>query len=81
VVHAAAEFASLDPPTLPVSPDWSPVANFGGYVKAEAQATARVAHEHFCVEHSFAKGLRKQARTWLDGRSGLWALGCDCFAV
>jgi len=81
VVHAAAEFDSLDPPALPVSPDWSPVSNFGGYAKAAAHGTARVAHDHFCVEQSFAKGLRKQAGTWLDGRSGLWALGCDCFAV
>ena len=78
VVYAAEEFASLDPPALPVSPDWSPVANFGGYAKA---APARVAHDHFCVEHSFAKTLRKEARSWLQGRSGLWALGCDCFAM
>jgi predicted amidohydrolase YtcJ len=81
VVHAAAEFASMAPPLPPASPDWSPVANFGGYAKAEAQATARVAHDHFCVEHSFAEGLRKQARTLLDAKSGLWSLGCDCFAV
>jgi hypothetical protein len=78
VVYAAEEFASLDPPALPVSPDWSPVANFGGYAKA---APARVAHDHFCVEHSFAESLRKRARTWVEGRSGLWALGCDCFAT
>ena len=78
VVYAAEEFASLSPPALPVSPDWSPVANFGGYAKA---ATARVAHDHFCVEHSFAESLRKRARTWVEGRSGLWALGCDCFAM
>ena len=78
VVYAADEFASLGPPALPVSPDWSPVANFGGYRKAEAHATARVAHDHFCVEHSFAETLRKQARSWLDGG---WVLGCDCFAM
>jgi predicted amidohydrolase YtcJ len=78
VVYAADEFASLGPPALPVSPDWSPVANFGGYAKA---ATARVAHDHFCVEHSFAESLHKRARTWVEGRSGLWALGCDCFAM
>jgi len=78
VVYAADEFASLGPPALPVSPDWSPVANFGGYAKA---ATARVGHDHFCTEHSFAESLRKRARTWVEGRSGLWALGCDCFAM
>jgi len=81
VVYAAGEFASLGPPALPVSPDWSPVANFGGYAKAEAHTTAPVAHDHFCVEHSFAETLRKQARTWLDGRPRLWAPGCDCFAM
>lgn len=31
VVHAAAPFASLAPPPLKVSPDWSPVAFYGGY--------------------------------------------------
>src|SRR5476651_66655 len=31
VVHADAEFSSLAPPPLPVSPSWSPVAEFGGY--------------------------------------------------
>src|SRR5439155_4491876 len=31
VVYAAGEFASLGPPPLPVLPDWSPVATYGGY--------------------------------------------------
>jgi predicted amidohydrolase YtcJ len=31
VVYAAQEFASLAPPMPAVSPDWSPVARFGGY--------------------------------------------------
>jgi predicted amidohydrolase YtcJ len=30
-VHAAAEFAALAPPAVPVLPAWSPVAKFGGY--------------------------------------------------
>ena len=30
IVHAQGEFASLAPPPLPVSPDWSPVKRFGG---------------------------------------------------
>jgi predicted amidohydrolase YtcJ len=81
VVHAAAEFASMAPPLPPASPDWSPVANFAGYAKAEAHAAAGVAHDHAGTEHSFAEGLRNPARTWLDAKSGLWALGCDCFAV
>jgi predicted amidohydrolase YtcJ len=31
VVYAAGKYAALDPPLPPVSPDWSPVANYGGY--------------------------------------------------
>ena len=30
-VYAAAEFKDLSPPPLPVSPEWSPVAAYGGY--------------------------------------------------
>src|SRR6266702_3559458 len=30
-VYAAAEFRDLSPPPLPVSPEWSPVAAYGGY--------------------------------------------------
>ncbi len=30
-VYATAEFKDLSPPPLPVSPEWSPVANYGGY--------------------------------------------------
>ena len=31
VVHATGDFSSHAPPALPVEPDWSPVAKFGGY--------------------------------------------------
>ena len=31
VVHAAGGFAGHAPPALPVVPDWSPIAEFGGY--------------------------------------------------
>jgi predicted amidohydrolase YtcJ len=30
-VHAEGDFSDLNPPELPVMPDWSPVKNFGGY--------------------------------------------------
>jgi len=83
VVYAAGEFASLAPPPLPVSPDWSPVAKFGGYAKANTNAVARLAHphqsEHVCADHSLTSSLRQHARR--ERASGLWALGCDCFAI
>jgi hypothetical protein len=30
-VHATAEFGGLAPAPIPVMPQWSPVAKFGGY--------------------------------------------------
>lgn len=30
-VYAVAEFKGMSPPPLPVSPEWSPVATYGGY--------------------------------------------------
>jgi predicted amidohydrolase YtcJ len=43
VVHAAEDFKGLGPPDLPVSPDWSPVARFGGYQHARGPGVHRVA--------------------------------------
>jgi hypothetical protein len=37
-VYAAAEFAALSPPPLPVAPEWSPVAKFGGYATASGMS-------------------------------------------
>lgn len=85
VVYAAEEFSTLAPPALPVSPDWSPVAKFGGYAKAEPKPVANTSHDHqhahACVEHSLTGNLRQQTRGWVESASGLWALGCDCFAI
>jgi predicted amidohydrolase YtcJ len=75
VVYATEEFAGMAPPDLQASPDWSPVNEFGGYhnertpVEAREGATVRCAHLH---DHS--KHLQ------VFGESGLWSLGCDCFA-
>ncbi len=70
VVHGAAEFSGLAPPSLPVSPDWSPVAVYGGYHReAKASAAAR----NYQIIHSHGK-LR------LPKESRLWGIGCDCFA-
>ncbi|KVV48372.1 amidohydrolase [Burkholderia territorii] len=58
VVHADDEFETLAPPPLPVSPAWSPVVEFGGFVRrhwaasmpmratADGNPDARVARGH-----------------------------------
>lgn len=83
VVYATDEFTQLAPPALPVSPDWSPVAKFGGYARAESKSVARDSHRHthLCTGHSFPGEQLQQARKWVEGAAGLWTLGCDCFAI
>ena len=43
IVHGAEEYAHLAPPLPPVSPDWSPVARFGGYDRSTPTPPR---HEH-----------------------------------
>src|SRR5689334_5803179 len=74
IVHAKGVFTKLAPPDLPVSPNWSPVAKYGGYARAE-KSEASASHPVACAhEHSAEGGLR------VFGKDGLWSLGCDCFA-
>jgi len=45
-VHAGAEFGGMAPPPLPVSPDWSPVAAYGGWgapLMKKSEARSRIA--------------------------------------
>ena len=67
------EFERLGPRPLPVSPDWSPVKAYGG---TPATATQAKSVAHTC-DHSHAVGANTHR---LVGESGLWSLGCDCFA-
>jgi predicted amidohydrolase YtcJ len=70
IVHAEEEFKSFGPPPLPVSPDWSPVKAVGGYARAGGakSASPQAAARHINVHREVL------------GKSGLWSLGCDCFA-
>jgi len=79
IVYATAEFSKLAPPALPVSPDWSPVREYGGYAKASKQSLG-ASHSAAC---SHSAGHTKESNSWhlpVLGESGLWELGCDCFA-
>jgi predicted amidohydrolase YtcJ len=68
-VYAAAEFKDLSPPALPVSPEWSPAAAYGGY-GAPLMAKAGLAPRVACPAH---------CSTALDywGRTAGFA-GCGC---
>ena len=80
-VYGAGEFQDEAPAALPVLPDWSPVAKFGGYaLPPTAHACCGTAHGHTHVHHSAPQpGLRQlTAGAWQS--LGLWGNGCDCFA-
>lgn len=75
VVFGGGEFERLGPPPLPVSPDWSPVKIHGGY--SSPGAAHSHARQQLC-SHGHTPGAK--AHRWVLGESGLWSLGCDCFA-
>ncbi|MDB6135816.1 MAG: putative TIM-barrel fold metal-dependent hydrolase [Verrucomicrobiales bacterium] len=85
-VYAAGDFDDLDPQSLPVMPDWSPVVKFPGYWKPEF-ASQFSAHTHApgCCGHTHA-GVKAPKRNpfnipqWMLGSRGLLDGGCDCAA-
>jgi predicted amidohydrolase YtcJ len=79
VVYGVGEFARLAPPPLPVMPEWSPVAKYGGYARPGIHA-AKHSHAHTSSTRSVGATVRANTRRWKRAMSGLWELGCDCFA-
>lgn len=76
-VYAEAEFKDHSPPELPVTPDWSPVAKFGGYGAPSFTKAER--------SISFAPQIapimnRSGIVTVPQPLAQLWGSGCDCFA-
>lgn len=78
IVYAAEEFKSFDPPMPPPSPEWSPVAHYGGYAAPHWHGSSCMIHGHD-GKLSRCLGLNKTAhhRPNFDNP---WALGCGCFA-
>ncbi|WP_440593774.1 amidohydrolase [Schlesneria sp.] len=57
VVYGTGDFARLSPPLPPVSPDWSPVARFGGY---DSRSPVPPAHHHTPI-------MAADGRVWETG--------------
>jgi predicted amidohydrolase YtcJ len=70
IVYANEPFARLSPPPLPVSPDWSPVKQYGGYFQP---STAKVGEPRSMKLASVPRWKLWHPRHW-------WDFGCDCFA-
>jgi predicted amidohydrolase YtcJ len=84
VVYGAKEFSKLTPAPLPVSLDWSPVKHDGGYAQSHAaQAVggkSDAAHARQALPHARLGTVEAKAHRRIYSASGLWTLGCDCFA-
>jgi predicted amidohydrolase YtcJ len=71
-VYGAAEFKDLSPPPLPVLPEWSPVAHYGGYHNDPLGVTAT---HHHCMDPHPAHQARRVDHVHC------WGLGaCPCWA-
>lgn len=66
VVYAAGQFSDLAPPPIPVAPEWSPVAHYGGYRNANGMAMAR------------SRALEIKPRLHFEHTHGFG--GCACWA-
>jgi predicted amidohydrolase YtcJ len=64
-VYAAGPFREHDAPPIPVLPEWSPVARFGGY-----------GAPHWDGRSTSLKAAPRSA----PSPGPLWGTGCDCFA-
>jgi hypothetical protein len=80
VVYGAGEFTGLAPAPLPVLPDWSPVATYGGYHRAHRPEVA--ANRAYACSHGTHWLLHRiLGRKRRERPEPLWGgLGCECFA-
>ncbi len=83
VVHAASEFDKLAPPTVPVMPDWSPVALVPGHWSPNAAPLSASIHQCIgsCAVHEHQHDRARRSSVPVSDHQGFWgAFGCSCFA-
>jgi hypothetical protein len=83
IVYADSEYKKYSPPELPVSPDWSPVKNFGGYYHADHHRSAHVLASAAAVTNKQVKAEghspgHGHPHTVLS-ENGTWNMHCPCY--
>ena len=82
LVHGGGPFADLAPADLPITPDWSPVAAYGGYYGGPRPAGEPGVHSAHCshgsVLHRLFHRVFGPARP--AGEEPFWGIGCSCWA-
>jgi hypothetical protein len=80
VVYGAGEYTRVAPPSLPVTPEWSPVAKFGQY----GQPAPVALQSEMCRKTTAASrpihAVNTEARHSLPDKQRFWGTSCDCFA-
>ena len=79
VVYATDDFTRFGPPSLPVLPEWAPVAHYGGYQNAPAPAAAH-ARSVTCAHGNFRPRSGPSQFGLPAIATGLWSSGCSCWA-
>jgi predicted amidohydrolase YtcJ len=83
VVHATHEFDKLAPPTVPVMPDWSPVAIVPGHWSPSSVPLVASIHQCIgsCAVHQHQHDRARRSSVPVSDHQGFWgAFGCSCFA-
>ncbi len=82
VVYGGGQFVDLAPPPLSVTPDWSPVAAYGGYYGGQQRASAADSHLPCCSHGSAFHHLmhRLFGSASQTGEEPFWSTGCSCWA-
>lgn len=93
IVHAAGPYKDQAPTPIPVLPEWSPIAVFGGYGAPLDPKKAARAGVPFLPEHRHSSrcrnhGCMHSAFMLMEGaanaarprHSDFWGSGCGCFA-
>lgn len=83
IVHGSGDFQSNSPALPPVLPDWSPVANFGGYARSEpVQVASSCGCASACSVHGHNHAAAATTSIPASDLGGFWgAFGCACWAV
>jgi hypothetical protein len=81
IVYAAEEFSRFSPPPVPVLPEWSPVAHYGGYQNAASRYAPVDTHGLTCSHGSSQPVRHRTSKFEVPAFSiGLWGSACSCWA-
>lgn len=93
IVYAVGDFRVYDQAPIPVLPEWSPIAVFGGYgapldVARAARAGVPIEQNHRHTADCRSHGCMHAAHRLLEGArqgtvpkySDFWCNGCGCYA-